>query len=510
VDAATVEAVIAEGTRNADDVEQESVQVVPAFLTHKWRYDPAKRTFSHAGARFRLHADAGARVAMLDERLCWLAGRCARHENFRPPPPGVKRDFFKLHRVDELPSVMADAGARRASGTLYLIGMLTQPEDGVWCLEDSGRSVALEFEPGVGRSPGFFTETCVVLVQGSYEPDFVRGGGGGAGGGGSGGGFSPLTEGRLPGAVRVGVIVHPPDEPRAATLSAMGAVDTFRVIPTPAEFAKVAAIEATHDRAMFAVLSDVHVDSPRALEALRAVLAGFAAAGAPALFILMGNFSARPFSQAADGGAFAAGMEALAALLAEFPEVTGASHFVLVPGPGDPGAAPVLPRPALPAALCGRLTDASLIPRLTLATNPCRLRFYTQEIVVFRGEVSARLARASALPPAPPPAGEPPPPVSHHVVHTIVSQAHLLPLPLHAQPVYWEYDHALRLAPTPNAVVVGEDAPFWSHEVNGAAVFCPGSFAGDRAFAVYRPTSRVVEPCDLDAVEEAGGGGGGE
>jgi hypothetical protein len=40
-----------------------------------------------------------------------------------------------------------------------------------------------------------------------------------------------------------------------------------------------------------------------------------------------------------------------------------------------------------------------------------------------------------------------------------MSQAHLCPLPISAQPVYWQYDHALRLAPLPDALIIAEDQP---------------------------------------------------
>jgi len=273
---------------------------------------------------------------------------------------------------------------------------------------------------------------------------------------------------------------------------------------------------------MFAVLSDVHLDSPAVLASLRSLLDGFARSGSiPALFLLMGNFLSAPFGASpGDAARFREGAAALAALLADFPDVAAAAHFVLVPGPGDPGAAPVLPRPPLPAALCAPLLGAGARARVTLATNPCRLRFFSQEVTVFRAEVTTRLVRASALPPAVPRApdappgapAEPPPapqPLAAHVAATLVAQGHALPLPLASQPVYWEYDHALRLSPTPDALIVGEDQLFWAADANGAVVFCPGSFAADASFAVYRPAARSVEESAVreEGAEEDGTGG---
>jgi hypothetical protein len=39
---------------------------------------------------------------------------------------------------------------------------------------------------------------------------------------------------------------------------------------------------------------------------------------------------------------------------------------------------------------------------------------------------------------------------------TLLQQSHVCPLPMTAQPVYWNYDHALRLYPLPDVVVVAD------------------------------------------------------
>jgi DNA polymerase epsilon subunit 2 len=147
----------------------------------------------------------------------------------------------------------------------------------------------------------------------------------------------------------------------------------------------------------------VHLDRPEVLERLRAVLEGFSAVGSvPAMFILMGDFCSRPFGQHTDDrAAFQGHFDALADLLASFPEVATRTQFVLVPGPGDPGATKTLPTSPLPASFCGRLLDAERLPHVTLATNPCRIRFFTQEIVVFRHELTTRLRRRAVVPPVP-------------------------------------------------------------------------------------------------------------
>jgi hypothetical protein len=76
----------------------------------------------------------------------------------------------------------------------------------------------------------------------------------------------------------------------------------------------------------------------------------------------------------------------------------------------------------------------------------CRIRFYTQEIVVFRADTFSRIRRHCVVPPVDTE------PQLQQLVATICEQAHLCPLPLTVQPVYWDYDHALRLYPLPDVV----------------------------------------------------------
>ena len=55
---------------------------------------------------------------------------------------------------------------------------------------------------------------------------------------------------------------------------------------------------------------------------------------------------------------------------------------MLVPGLGDAGPGGILPRPPLPGSLTVDLR--ARVPGILLASNPCRLRYCTQEIIIFR------------------------------------------------------------------------------------------------------------------------------
>lgn len=524
---------------------------------------PAARTVAYAiircplsvrcsiGNRFPLHGDARYRHSVWDERLQLTHAQLLRHPLFKPRLVGStnKAHTVELTPLDALPSL-------KRGRLVTMLAVLTQPEDGVWCIEDSRKSVALDLRRAQ-LTDGLFTETCVVLVEGVYDENghapgslaeltARRHGGGGAdasSGGGAGGAsavhealgmgagaasFAALSEGRLPGVLRVTMLGMPPVEHRVNTLRAMSLVDPFRDLPTPLEWERAHHLEvnspANHN-AMIVLASDVHLDSRECVENLRGMLRGFESVGTyPRLFVLQGNFCSTAFGQQeGDRDRFTALFDTLADVIMECPDLCRHSHFVLVPGPTDPGAASVLPRPPLPASLCGKLLNRSRIPRLTLTSNPCRIRYFTQELVIFRNDISLRLLRKSVVPLS----RDSPHKLAYQVVHTLLHQAHLCPLPLSAQPVYWAHDHALRLRPVPDVLVLGEDQPRWDSRhsddklaaaegeraaaegrqpkppasataASGCLAISPGAFSRPTGiFSVYYPCQRRVEHCQV-------------
>ena len=83
--------------------------------------------------------------------------------------------------------------------------------------------------------------------------------------------------------------------------------------------------------------------------------------------------------------------EALADLIASYPLLTRTTHFVLVPGPLDVTINSVLPRRPILSSFVSRLK--SRVPNVHFATNPCRIKFFEQEIVIFREDLMSRMLR---------------------------------------------------------------------------------------------------------------------
>lgn len=83
-------------------------------------------------------------------------------------------------------------------------------------------------------------------------------------------------------------------------------------------------------------------------------------------------------------------------LLLTFPAILRSSHFIFVPGPADPFVTPLLPRVPLPTLISQRLkarVGSAAAQRMHFTSNPARLQYFGQEIVVCRDDLMGRMLR---------------------------------------------------------------------------------------------------------------------
>lgn len=244
--------------------------------------------------------------------------------------------------------------------------MLSTSHDGRYVLEDADGSVGLDLDEAI-PGEGIFTEGAIILVEGEYT-DEER--------------------------IRVLAIGHPPSETRKQARQIYSHVDFLGTGTVSLKDEQALRVhEQIHDELCISVLSDVHLDHPKTLSNLRAMFQGYVDADfIPFAFVLCGNFSSTPWTGADMLKRYQTAFATLADLLAAFPDVVARSHFVLVPGPADPFTTPVMPRSHLPDILTSKL-KARLGDRLHLASNPCRIAFFSQEIVIYRDDIMARMLR---------------------------------------------------------------------------------------------------------------------
>lgn len=85
------------------------------------------------------------------------------------------------------------------------------------------------------------------------------------------------------------------------------------------------------------------------------------------------------------------GFNKLADLLLSHADLLESSKIIFIPGMNDPGPGNILPRPKIPDFFTSRFSNR--IKNSIFTSNPCHIRYCTQEIIVFREDILARMRR---------------------------------------------------------------------------------------------------------------------
>ena len=89
------------------------------------------------------------------------------------------------------------------------------------------------------------------------------------------------------------------------------------------------------------------------------------------------------------------------------------------------------------------------------------------------------------------------------LVSTVLDQSHLIPVPLQVRPIFWSFDHALRLYPQShlvsfftftNQLILADKCEPFVVEYEETQAINPGSFANSGSFMVYQPALNDVQP----------------
>ncbi|MBA0864953.1 hypothetical protein Goshw_007575 [Gossypium schwendimanii] len=377
-----------------------SIRVVDAFLIPKFRYDPIKKHFfQHAGS-LPFHGEASAKAALYRDRLLLLFQRVSRDQHFIKPAFDTDVDTSPSCQLSTIQSLVGQRGRR------WVMGVISQLEDGHFYLEDLTAAVEIDFSKAI----------------------------------------------------------------------------SFDLIAYYLEK------RAVND--MFVILSDIWLDNEqKVMEKLETVLNGFENVEiVPSLFVFMGDFCSHPCNLSFHSfSSLRSQFGKLGRMIEAHPRLKEQSKFLFIPGPNDTGPSTVLPRCALPKYLTEELQKH--VPNAIFSSNPCRVKFYTQEMVFFRQDLLYRMRRSCLIPPSTEETDDP----FEHLVATITHQSHLCPLPLFVQPIIWNYDHCLHLYPTPHTIVLGDRSEQKAFKYTGITCFNPGSFSDDSTFVAYRPCTQEVE-----------------
>ena len=475
-----MEEVCASLSTDEKDIEVRKFKLIDAFAMPRISYDASQKMYSLTDPPiYSMHGDIDCRANMYKERLHLALNRALR-SGFKLRGMTTKRASGAYNEQDEqnpqddskeneweistLESLLGDTGHIRV-----LIGFLTQPEEGKWFLEDHTGSMWLDFKTLQHHAPKLFTEGSIVVLKGAV---------------------SSRNQSRL----EVFQLVMLDPEHRSDTLGAMDIFDPFHKSMRPREILAKQEAERADRNVVIIIISDCCFSNQIVCDNLRTIFSTYESQlQTELLFVLLGPFVNKDFNSTGGRAAARAAFAAFGETLTACPRLCEHSRFLLVPAANDPGNKSCWPRPSIPEELVKPLRKR--IKRLTLASNPCRVLFYNQEIVFFRedmlrkmlrhslrlelnGEVSQEVADET---------------LQEQLVDTILSQAHLFPLPPTVKPVNWDLDYTMRLHPLPQLLVLADHASDYKISGNGCTVVNPGSFLADASFMVYSPCDRTVE-----------------
>lgn len=227
-------------------------------------YDPSRGAFVRKDATNRQFHSLDSpfnRIHAFRERFQIINQRVLNHPLFRKP--AVLRADQSFRALTPISSL------RRSEGECAVLGLLTQPREGIFCLEDCSHSIEVEMTKETETTIGLFTENCVVLAEGVMAGEKFR----------------------------IDVLAMPPFEERSETCKRFPNLASMSEgeIPTSSE-------DKIDEKTSVIMLSDVWLDRPKVQTGLKQLFKRYNAICQEAdemnrehyIFVLMGNFTSQP------------------------------------------------------------------------------------------------------------------------------------------------------------------------------------------------------------------------
>ncbi|CAF0820362.1 unnamed protein product [Didymodactylos carnosus] len=442
---------------SADSHNEGLFSVINAFSMPKYVYSRTTKKFIKKEIDSDLFGSAKTRSEVFWERYDLLLQRTLRHDVFSQLnlAPGLtnKSQRYQLKNIEHLLA----AGSK--SEKVVVLGMLSQLHETKYDLQDPSGVISVNLIDAVFHH-GFYFENCFVLAEG-YIDD---------------------------GIFQVSAIGLPPPETQTITRSYFGDINLTGNLHDTSQKTKLRLkeIEEKTDDA-FVFLSDVWFDDKKVMEQIQILFQGFAE-DPPFAFIFCGNFLSRPTSNLYIND-LADAFKKFTQLVSQYSTLCEKAHFVFVPGPQDRHCSKIYPRAPFPSSIQDILKKR--LRHVHLTTNPVRIQYCTQEIVIFREDLLQKLCRYCIKLPTDN--------YPNHLCRTIISQGHLSPLPVYMTPIYWPYDHSLYLYPLPDLIVFCDKFASVTENVADCTIINPGSFAINKyCFKVYIPSTRDVEDSQIN------------
>ncbi|RHZ75887.1 hypothetical protein Glove_208g67 [Diversispora epigaea] len=431
-----VKTVLIDNDLMIDDMDpNEFLRVVNAFDMPSWNYSNEKKGFIRKlDPLKKINPSKG---CINIERFDLVYQRLKRWPGYLKQATGFNKIDNKLPTIKDL---------RGRTGQMFnIFGMLTLSKEGIYCIEDKDDILKLDLSECV--FDGIHAEGNFVIVKGQY------------------------CNGQI---LKVINMENPPLECVDDTRREFGRID-FLGVPTSREDREdemIKKCEATWKHLFFAIISDVWLDKPETLKNLRKMLRGYQRVKMfPFVFVFIGNFLSEPFLYSDECSMkYRAAFDKLGALIAEFPSIAKSSHFIFVPGNNDFNFNGILPQRQISDLYTARLKRK--LPNAVFASNPCRIKYCSQELVVFREDIIHKFKRYSVEPSK---LQNDQDCLEKKVIKNLLQQSHLNPLSSSLNSIAWDYDHTLRLYPVPDVLILADKYQNYSFDIPIASNFIEDS-----------------------------------
>lgn len=426
------------------------LKVISAFTQPRLAYSATKKSLEIVTTPPSFFPPPSHKIALFRNRYNLIHQRLMRNESFQTPSFSItaksnrslQRSSSSLTTVQQAYKITPISNLLGRSGSSHLLlGLLAiAPTTGDLALVDLTGSVTLDLSSTrpVPEDGAWFCPGMIVLIEGLYEED----------GSNAGGGVGGMIGGRFFGSS----IGGPPAERRDVTLGISGGSNdgSSSILSAGAGFGWVDFLGVGSERAQgkamrrvqqkilgsrrdededrkgrtkIAVLGECQLDSPRTLEAIRKILATYAAVDSPEdiplSIVFTGNFVSKAVLAGAECGAgsieYKEHFNALASVLSEFPSTLSSTTLIFVPGDNDPwasafsaGAASSLPRDKVSDIFTLRVRRAVNNANVEAGrangtgeaiwmSNPARISIFgpVEDIVLFRDDMTGRLRRSA-------------------------------------------------------------------------------------------------------------------
>ncbi|QLL33719.1 hypothetical protein HG536_0F00430 [Torulaspora globosa] len=507
-------------------------KVINAADQAKVSYDPVKLTFVFTPARRDHNSDFGASLAsricdtnasarVFPNRFHLVRNKVMRNENFQDMDDfnplssivAIQRDLDKSSAsVSAAMSITQIKNLLGRDGQNFLLlGLLSRNSKGHWCMEDPSGCIEIDISQTLPTGGLYYVPGCIVLVEGIY-----------------------FTVGNK---FHVSSITHPPGEKREQTLEAIGNLDLLGLhgqtssnyisrLDNELKIRLYYLEKELTDHRIVLLGGDIFLDEMDTMQALRKVLTPLDD-DPPTMIVFHGSFTAVPVHASMNSKNISStvqyrnNFDELADLISQFENIAEASTLVFVPGVNDAwgsmvsmGAAHILPQQPVPSRFTHKLRK--VCRKIIFASNPARMAYLSQEIVIIRDDITERFKRHSVPFPMeilaqshdksanpevtairqlikaddqlPMKVRE-----SRKLVKTVLDQGHLSPFLTSIRPIAWSNDNALTLHPIPSTLIFCDTtAPRFDLTYNGCKALNPGKFMiGRRArYIEYNPSMK--------------------